>query len=190
MEDFFTEMSHFEREIPHDMETKLKRLFEEHEMEVAGPECEYDIRTAQTLVGLTRLPSRFSETELDRRVADHRAFGIFMGPKITKIAYVSVLFGATRLFAADAPIVAKVRAELASLLKKDPSSLAVDKPVQQLGADELHVVEWVMAIEEAYQIRLPDDKIVEKPSMTARKDLTIVVISDLAQAQINLKSKK
>jgi mannose-6-phosphate isomerase-like protein (cupin superfamily) len=37
MEDFFLQMSKLGKEIPKNMETKLKRLFEEHGMEIVGP---------------------------------------------------------------------------------------------------------------------------------------------------------
>jgi quercetin dioxygenase-like cupin family protein len=37
MEDFFLQMSKLGKEIPKNMETELKRLFEEHGMEIVGP---------------------------------------------------------------------------------------------------------------------------------------------------------
>ena len=64
-------------------------------------------------------------------------------------------------------VVQRVRAELATLLKKAPATLPVDKPVVDLGADELDVVEWVMAVEEAFRVPIPDDKIVDPKTMTA-----------------------
>lgn len=37
MEDFFLQMSKFGKEIPRNMQTELKRLFEQHGMEIVGP---------------------------------------------------------------------------------------------------------------------------------------------------------
>lgn len=79
-------------------------------------------------------------------------------------------------------VVQRVRAELATLLKKEAAKLPLDKPVLELGADELDVVEWVMAVEEAFRVPIPDDKIVDAKSKKTRKDLSIAsmagVVSD------------
>src|SRR5262245_49348804 len=91
------------------------------------------------------------------------------------IAALVVLFATA--FTAEAQdkatVVQRVRTELGTLLKKDPASLTVDKPVTELGADDLTVVEWIMALDKAFQIRLPDDKAIDPKTKKTRKDLTI-----------------
>ena len=109
------------------------------------------------------------------------------------ISLLLVLMLATAAFAADRnAVLQRVRAELATLLKKDAATLPVDKPVIQLGADDLTVVEWVMAIERTYPtIRIPDDKTTDPKSRTTRKDLTIAqMVSIVAEALDNPKSRK
>jgi acyl carrier protein len=71
-------------------------------------------------------------------------------------------------------IVQRLRAELATLLKKDAAKLPVDKPVAGLGADELTVIEWQMAAEKAFRVNISDDKLFEKKNpLTTRKDLSV-----------------
>jgi oxalate decarboxylase/phosphoglucose isomerase-like protein (cupin superfamily) len=41
MEDFFLQLSKMEKEIPENQQTALKRLFEEHGMEVMGPPLKF-----------------------------------------------------------------------------------------------------------------------------------------------------
>ena len=73
-----------------------------------------------------------------------------------------------------ASIVQRLRAELATLLKKNAAQLPVDKPVKELGADELTVIEWQMASERAFRVDISDDKLFEKSKpLTTRKDLSI-----------------
>ena len=70
-------------------------------------------------------------------------------------------------------VVQRARTELATLLKQDPAKLPVDKPVTELGVDELTAVEWVMALERAYKIDMTDDKAIDEKTRKVRKDLTI-----------------
>lgn len=74
-------------------------------------------------------------------------------------------------------VVQRVRVELATILKKEPAKLRVDQPVTELGADELDVVEWVMAVEEAFRVAIPDEKISDPKTNKVRKEFSI---SDMA----------
>ena len=92
-------------------------------------------------------------------------------------ALVFLLLGLATLagsFAAErTAVVGRARAELAALLKKDPAKVPTDRPVLQLGADDLTVVEWVMALERAYKIRIPDEATTDSITKTTRTDLTV-----------------
>lgn len=82
-----------------------------------------------------------------------------------------------------ASVVQRLRAELARLLKKRPEQLPIDRPVAELGADELTVVEWQMAAEEAFRVHIPEDRLFEKLRETrTRKDLTIASMADAVAA--------
>jgi acyl carrier protein len=72
-----------------------------------------------------------------------------------------------------AAIEQRLRAELASLLKKNAAQLPVDKPVTGLGADELTVVEWQMAAERTFRVNISDDKLFDPKSKAVRNALTI-----------------
>ena len=92
--------------------------------------------------------------------------------------------------AAPEKIVARVRAELATQLGKEAASLPVDKPVESLGADELDLLEWVLAVEDAYSVKIPNDKVVDPKSQKPRRNLSISDVADLAQEEISKKAKK
>jgi acyl carrier protein len=81
-----------------------------------------------------------------------------------------------------ATIVERLRTELATLLKKDPRSLPIDQPVTSLGADDLDVVEWTMAAEEAFRVDIDDDKAFDPASKGPRKDLTITSMAAIVEA--------
>ena len=89
------------------------------------------------------------------------------------VALVSSTFAQDR-----AAIVERVRAELATVLKKDAAKLPVDKPVAELGADELSVVEWQMASEKAFRVDIEDDRLFDPKSKAIQKNLSI---SSMAQ---------
>ena len=72
-----------------------------------------------------------------------------------------------------AAMVQRLRAELALILKKDAATLPVDKPVAELGADDLDVVEWQMAAERTFRVDIPNDKVFDPKTKSARKELTI-----------------
>ena len=85
------------------------------------------------------------------------------------LGFIAAAFGAQD----RAATVQRVRAELATILKKEAAKLPVDKPVVELGADDLDVVEWVMAVEEAFRIEIPDAKVVDPKTKNVRKDFSI-----------------
>lgn len=78
-----------------------------------------------------------------------------------------------------AAITQRVRAELATLLKKDAAKLPVDTPVLKLGADELDIVEWVMAVEEAFKIEIADEKVSDPKTKETRKDFSIASMATI-----------
>lgn len=92
--------------------------------------------------------------------------------------------------AAPDKVVAPVRGGLATQLGKDAASLPVDKPVESLGPGELDVLEWVPAVEDAYSVNIPHDKIDDKQSQKARTNLSISDVADLAPEEISKKAKK
>ena len=75
-------------------------------------------------------------------------------------------------------------------MKKEAAKLPVDKPVTELGADELAVVEWVMALERAYHIRISNEKTVDPKSKTMRKDLSIAKMASIVQEARQLEGKE
>ena len=109
------------------------------------------------------------------------------------IAWFLALVVTANAFAADRDaVVQRVGSELATLLKKEAAKLPVDKPITELGADDLTVVEWVMALERAYRIRIPDEKTVDPKTKKMRKELSIAQMASIvseALASSNGKKK-
>jgi acyl carrier protein len=73
-------------------------------------------------------------------------------------------------------VVDRVRAEVARVLKRNASQIDVAKPLSASGADELDVVEIVLAIEQAFKIVIPDSALGENPSKT----LTVQQLAEIA----------
>ena len=76
----------------------------------------------------------------------------------------------------------RVRAEVAKVLKKDAALVDVTQPLTALGADELDVVEIVMAVEEAFKVEIPDSVIGEKPGDVS-KSLTVLKLAEYVSKQ-------
>jgi acyl carrier protein len=58
----------------------------------------------------------------------------------------------------DSDLAVRIRALVAEQLGVDPSELSPDANIlEDLGADSLDVVEMVMAIEETFDIEIPDE---------------------------------
>jgi acyl carrier protein len=74
-------------------------------------------------------------------------------------------------------ILKRVRAEAAEMLNKSPGEVVLSQPLSEQGADELDMVEIVMALEEAFGIRIPEEPLMEKEG-NFRKDLTVEILAD------------
>jgi acyl carrier protein len=79
-------------------------------------------------------------------------------------------------------IVDRVRAETAAILKKDPKAIDVTRPLAELGADDLDLVEIVMAIEEAFKVEIPDRDFGKGPE-EVRKTLSIQKLATIVARQ-------
>jgi acyl carrier protein len=75
-----------------------------------------------------------------------------------------------------------VRSEVATILKKDSAQIDVAKPLVSQGADELDIVEIVMAIEEVFEIEIPDSAIGEKIGEVS-KTLTVQKLAEIVSKQ-------
>ena len=90
---------------------------------------------------------------------------------------------------ANDAVVQFARNALGKLVNKAPSALPLEKSVLEIGADELTVVEWVMALEAAYKIRIPDSVTIDPKTRSARKDLSISRLAAAVSAAL-LNAKK
>lgn len=66
----------------------------------------------------------------------------------------------------------RIRKEVAGILKKKESDIDIAKPLSSYGADDLDIVEIIMATEEAFAVEIPDEALGEK-FRDAAKTLTI-----------------
>ena len=71
---------------------------------------------------------------------------------------------------------------MATILKKDSAQLDVAKPLVAQGADELDIVEIVMAVEEAFKVEIPDAAIGENVGEIS-KALTIQKLAEIVSKQ-------
>ena len=78
--------------------------------------------------------------------------------------------------------VERVRSEVATILKKDPAQIDVTKPLVAQGADELDIVEIVMAVEEAFKVEIPDSVIAGKGGERS-KTLTVQTLAEIVARQ-------
>jgi acyl carrier protein len=104
----------------------------------------------------------------------------------------ALLLFAASSFAASSreAVVERVRAELAKVLKVEPAKLPIEKPVVQLGADDLHFVEWAMAVEKSLGVYIPEEKFVDPKSKSARKDFSIGTMAALVSEELQKKKSK
>jgi acyl carrier protein len=87
---------------------------------------------------------------------------------------------------AQQQLIDRIRREVAQVLKKDPALIDVATPMAALGADELDVVEIVMAVEEAFKVEIPDSAIGEKAGDSTRT-LTIQKLAEIVSRQARAK---
>jgi acyl carrier protein len=78
--------------------------------------------------------------------------------------------------------VERVRSEVAAILTKDVAQIDVAKPLVAQGADELDIVEIVMAVEEAFKLEIPDSAIGENIG-EATKILTVEKLAEVVSRQ-------
>lgn len=76
-------------------------------------------------------------------------------------------------------ILTRIQKIFAELLGKPEADIDVTKPIESYGADELDIVEIIMAVEAEFGFEIPDSVIGEKQSDPARKALTIQKLARL-----------
>jgi acyl carrier protein len=109
-----------------------------------------------------------------------------------KTRYIPLAFLSTLLFCfgcgpqTGQEVVERVRAEVATILKKDSKQIDVTKPLVAQGADELDIVEIVMAVEEVYKVEIPDSAI-GKDIREVSKTLTVQKLAEIVVKQQNKK---
>jgi acyl carrier protein len=80
----------------------------------------------------------------------------------------------------------RVRSEVASILGKKADEIDISKPLVAQGADELDIVEIVMAVEEAFKVEIPDSVIGEKIGEVS-KTLTVEKLAEVVSKQKKIK---
>jgi len=83
-------------------------------------------------------------------------------------------------------VIDKVRSEVALILGKKADEIDISKPLVALGADELDIVEIVMAVEEAFKVEIPDSVIGEKIGEVS-KTLTVEKLAEVVSQQKKIK---
>jgi acyl carrier protein len=76
----------------------------------------------------------------------------------------------------------RVRSEVAEILGKDAAQIDVAKPLVEQGADDLDMLEMVMAVEEAFNIEIPESAIGEKVDEVS-KTLTVKKLAKIVSKQ-------
>ena len=79
--------------------------------------------------------------------------------------------------------VERVRLEVAGILGKKAGDIDISKPLTEQGADELDIVEIVMALEEAFKVEIPDSAIGETVSEVS-KTLTVEKLTEIVSKQV------
>jgi acyl carrier protein len=76
----------------------------------------------------------------------------------------------------------RVREVVAKSLGREVSQIDPEKPLGLQGADELDVVEAVLAVEDAFKVEVPDSAIGDKPAEVA-KTLTVQKLAEIVAEQ-------
>jgi acyl carrier protein len=82
----------------------------------------------------------------------------------------------------DQQTVERIRIEVAKVLGKSPAEIDVAKPLGAQGAEELHIVEIVRAVERAFEVQIPESA-VGKNLAEVRKTLTVESLADIVSKQ-------
>ena len=77
----------------------------------------------------------------------------------------------------------RVRSEVAKILKKDAAQIEVMKPLVSQGADDLDIVEIVMAVEEAFKVEIPDSALGGEKVGEVGKTLTVQKLAEIVSRQ-------
>lgn len=82
----------------------------------------------------------------------------------------------------DQHTVERIRSEVAKILKKDSAQIDVAKPLVAQGADELDIVEIVLAVEQAFEVEIPESAIGETVGEVS-KSLTVQKLAKIVSKQ-------
>jgi len=94
------------------------------------------------------------------------------------------LTGCGPLAKASPKLVNDVGAEAVKILKGN--KIDFQKPLGAQGADDLDIVEIILAVEEAFKVEIPDSAIGKKPEEIA-KTLSVQKLADIVAAQLEKK---
>src|SRR5262245_37650872 len=86
---------------------------------------------------------------------------------------------------ANQGITDRVRSEAAKILNTDPEKIDVTKPLKEYGADDLAVTEIIMAVEEAFNISVPDDAVLDDGRNVGK--LTVAKLADVVRTTLEPK---
>jgi acyl carrier protein len=76
----------------------------------------------------------------------------------------------------------RVRSEVATILNKDSTQIDVARPLVAQGADELDIVEIVMAVEQAFDVEIPDG-VIDANGGEVDKTLTVRKLAEIVAKQ-------
>lgn len=83
-------------------------------------------------------------------------------------------------------VVDRIKVELARMLNKSPRDFDTYKPIVAQGANDLHIVELVLALERVFQVKLPDGRLATK-SGEGTSMLTIDQLAGVVAAEMKNK---
>lgn len=83
-------------------------------------------------------------------------------------------------------VVDRIKSELARMLKKSPGDFDTYKPLMAQGANDLHIVELVLTLERAFQVKVPDGRIASKTGEGSSL-LTIDQLAEVIAAELKNK---
>jgi len=87
----------------------------------------------------------------------------------------------------DQKVVNVVLVEAVKILKKDVNQIDVAKPLMAQGADELDMIELVMAVEDALKVEIPDSALGDNVP-EAQKTLSIEKLAEIVSGRLKSQS--